>query len=309
MGGSSGYTFQKSSPDQLRQQIRAAELAASEAQFAPKLAQKLNDLLSRVNDRDADLTARRLADVRQALEDKIESSFDLRFGGSVAKHTYVDGLSDVDTLLILRTEDESEARPKDLLNQVADRLAEKLPRTIEVSRGRVAITLKYSPDEEIQIIPAIRADNKLHVPAWNANEWSPIDPEKFARGLTKRNEKCAMKLVPTIKLAKSINATLPEPQRLSGYHIESLAIAAFRDYAGPHVVEKMLPYFFKRMSSLVLSPMKDSTGQSVYVDEHLGRSNSQQRQQAAHLLDRIARRMENATAAGSLDQWKAIIGE
>jgi hypothetical protein len=118
-----------------------------------------------------------------------------------------------------------------------------------------------------------------------------------------------MKLVPTIKLAKAINATLPEPQQLTGYHIESMAIAAFRGYAGPAVVEKMLPYFFEKMKDLVRSPMRDTTGQSVHVDTYLGKTNSVQRLQMSHLLDRVARRMENATAAKSIAQWDAILGE
>jgi hypothetical protein len=55
--------------------------------------------------------------------------------------------------------------------------------------------------------------------------------------------------------------------------------------------------------------MRDSTGQSVHVDAELGKANSDDRQRMTQVLDRIARRMENATAAQSLDQWNAILGE
>jgi len=118
-----------------------------------------------------------------------------------------------------------------------------------------------------------------------------------------------MKLIPAIKLAKSINGTFPEDQQLSGYHIESMAIAAFKNYAGPKTVEKMLPEFFRRMTELVKTPMRDSTGQSVHVDADLGKANSAQRKRLSGALDRIARRMENATAAQSLSQWNGILGE
>ncbi len=46
----------------------------------------------------------------------------------------------------------------------------------------------------------------------------------FQQALTKRNQQCGGKLVPTIKLAKAINGQLPANQALSGYHMESLAI-------------------------------------------------------------------------------------
>jgi Major Facilitator Superfamily len=46
----------------------------------------------------------------------------------------------------------------------------------------------------------------------------------------------------------------------------------------------------------------------VHVDEYLGPANSPQRQILSHVMDRIARRMRNATAAGSTSQWRAMFG-
>jgi len=306
MGGSGrSSTFFTSSPADLQRQIRDSELEFAYANFGPHLAQWLNSLLADVNDRDDQRTQSRLDQIRAVLKDELEDSFDLRFGGSVSKHTFVDGLSDIDILLVLGSSTKK-MLPNTLLNQIASELADKLPRDIEVSKGRIAVTMKYSDGEEIQIIPSVRAVGRLHVPAWDTNEWSKINPEKFKRGLTKRNDECGGKLIPTIKLAKAINDSLPENRKLTGYHIESLAISSFKNYAGKCVVEKMLPFFFQKMAILVKKPIKDSTGQSVHVDQYLGRSNSSERQQLAHILDRIARRMENATAGASLDQWKAL---
>lgn len=90
--------------------------------------------------------------------------------------------------------------------------------------------------------------------------------------------------------------------------MESLAIAAFRDYAGEMTTSAMLPTFFERARELVLSPIKDSTGQSVHVDSYLGAAKSAARLSASHLLGRLARRMRNATAAASTAQWRAIFG-
>ena len=45
------------------------------------------------NDRDAGAVRIRLEEIKAILGDTIESSVDTMFGGSVAKHTYVDGIS------------------------------------------------------------------------------------------------------------------------------------------------------------------------------------------------------------------------
>lgn len=115
-------------------------------------------------------------------------------------------------------------------------------------------------------------------------------------------------IIPTIKLAKAINGTLPEQQRLSGYHMESLAIAAFRNYGETKTTAAMLPTFFEKAKDLVLTPIRDNTGQSVHVDDYLGPANSEARVNTSHILGRLAKRMRNATAAGSKSQWRALFG-
>jgi hypothetical protein len=154
---------------------------------------------------------------------------------------------------------------------------------------------------------ATKSDH-IHVPSSRTDGWSKIDPIAFQRALTDRNEQCGGKLVPTIKLAKAINGELPETQRLSGYHMESVGIAAFREYDGEMTTRAMLPVFFDRAKELVLSPIKDRSGQSIHVDEYLGPENSEARQIASHVLGRIARRMKNATASASTAQWQALFG-
>jgi len=162
-----------------------------------------------------------------------------------------------------------------------------------VGHGRIAVTVTYSDGMEIQLVPAVKTSSGLKVPAWKVNDWAEINPERFAAALRKRNDQCGGKLVPTIKLAKAINATLPEPHQLTGYHLESLAIAAFRGYNGPQTLPKMLPHFFKKIPELLLSPIKDKTGQSVTRDNLPGTKNSPARRDCAHIFERLGRRMDN----------------
>lgn len=306
-----GGAFSGYDPIRLRQEIREAELEQAKTEFVPKLQELLDGYLASVNSRDSEGVQSKLSAIKHHLGDELELSADILFGGSVAKHTYVDGLSDVDALFVMRGADATEQNPDKLLDRMARVLKERLSSigAASVKRGSIAITLEYSDGTELQIIPAGKIGNKLCVPSWSAKGWSKIDPEGFKNKLTKVNQKCGNKLVPTIKLVKAINATLPAAQQLSGYHIEALAVAAFKDYKGPHVSYQMLPEFFRRAKDLVKSPLRDSSNQSLHVDEYLGAKDSPERRQSSHVLDRIARRMENATAARSMTLWRAFFDE
>jgi hypothetical protein len=306
MGGSGG-TF-RHSPRRVADEIQrlASEQAA---EFEANLAREFGGLLSQFNARNTQETAERLTKIKELLRQDLKGTFDTFFGGSVAKHTYVDGLSDVDSMLLISGQ-LAEGNPSDVLAKVAGALRIGLGDRVEVSEGRVAITVRYPGGDEIQLVPTVEAaDGKHKVPSWDSASWSSIDPDKFRNGLTKRNEQCGGKLIPTLKLAKAVNGTLPEAARLSGYHIESLGVAAFRGYEGEKTTVRMLPYFFKRASELVLSPMVDRTGQSVHVDAHLGPAGSHQRRALSHALARIHQRMLNASAAASRDRWMEILGE
>ena len=114
------------------------------------------------------------------------------------------------------------------------------------------------------------------------------------------------KLVPCIKLAKAIIASLPEKRRLIGYHTESLAIKTFKEYSGEKNTKAMLHHFFEQASAQVRQPLADSTGQSVRVDEYLGSPNSLQRRIVADSMNRIARRMKNADGARSVARWREL---
>jgi Second Messenger Oligonucleotide or Dinucleotide Synthetase domain len=308
-GGGGSSTFRRHSPDTLREAVRKAEDESSVKQFEVKLGGTLTELLGAYNSRDAEAVKDRLDAIRAALQGEIEGTFDSLFGGSVAKHTYVDGLSDIDSLILLNDSALENHSPQRALEKMAAIVGAALPGTATVTHGRMAVTVDYGDGMIVQLLPAIKgADGHVHVPSSRRDAWSEINPMAFREALSKRNAECGNKLVPTIKLAKAIHGELPEGQRLSGYHIESLAIAAFRGYTGEKSTSAMLPALFERARDLVLSPIKDSTGQSLHVDSYLGPANSPERLASSHLLGRLARRMRNATAAASVPQWRALFG-
>lgn len=305
-GGGGGGPFSGRNPEKLVQQLRETEENTAVKQFETELAALLSDYLSSANSRDVELVSERLGEIKEALSRKLEGTMDSLFGGSVAKHTYVDGLSDIDSLLILNGSELHNASPNQALATVSKHLEALLSGNYTVSVGRMAVTVTYSDGMQIQLLPAIRTETGVKVPSATHDGWSSVAPQRFQEALSKRNSECAMKLVPTIKLAKAVLGTLPEKQRLSGYHVESLAIAAFRNYGGPKTIAAMLPKFFEKAKDLVREPIRDSTGQSVHVDGYLGTADSAARLSASHVLSRIAKRMHNASANMSQDQWSAL---
>jgi hypothetical protein len=310
MGGSGGGggSYTSWNTERLTKVVRV-EQNRSASIFEVQLAGYLSELLATFNSRDVEKVRERLNQCKAALGEDFDSTFDHLYGGSVAKHTYVDGLSDIDSLLIVNDSELEDLSPPIVLERIDESLRGGLPTGIEVSHGRMAVTVTYPDGMQIQLLPAIRSADVLKVPSSDSEGWSPINPDRFNEALTRCNQECGGKLVPTIKLAKAIIATIPEQYRLTGYHVESLAIAAFRGFAGEKTTATMLPYFFQQAKDLVLYPIRDRSGQSVHVDSYLGDANSVLRQYESRLIGNLAKRMTNASAAQSRAQWEALFSE
>lgn len=308
MGGSGGSGFSVSDPKSVADKLRSAEQTAQKEGFSSEVAQMLGDLLKQFNDRDTEKVQERIGELLGLLGDLVEGSVDTVFGGSVARHTYVDGLSDIDCLLTISDGDVGDRSPSDVLKDVAEIIREKLP-GCNVSAGNLAVTVEYPDGTSIQLLPAVKGDNQLKVASWDGGHWSDINPEKFQQALTKANGFCSGKLVPTIKLVKAVNAGFPDDVRLSGYHIESLAINIFKGYQGEKTTAAMTEHFFQNAGAAVLSPVIDKSGQSVHVDENLGAEGSPVRVRISHLMDRVSKRIKNANARGSISTWQGLFAD
>ncbi len=306
MGGSGGGgSFD---PSEISKKIRQAEKQAQDQGFDTEINTLINDMLRSFNDRDYEATQRHLSTINGTLDSEIEGTIDLRYGGSVSKHTYVDGLSDIDTLAFINNTELINKTPEEVKKYFYDRLVQRLPGT-EISMGQLAITIKYSDGIEVQILPAIKHGDHFRIPnSKGLNEWSHlISPKKFALSLKAVNQNMAGKLVPMIKLAKAIISDLPDNRKLSGYHTEALAIEIFSQYTGTKTIKEMAKHFFDTATNSVLNPVKDKTGQSVHVDDYLGSSNSLERKMASDSLAQVARKMKNADGSLSKRGWEDIL--
>ena len=307
MGGSGSgrYSIGRNEAEELR---REAEEASRRAQIDADVNAMLNRRLIEINRRNSELVEGRLSEIEAALSAQIEGFDRFLYGGSVSKQTYVEGLSDIDALLVLDPNRYGDLAPSEVLANLSLALESALDRgeTPRIRAGDLAVTVTYSDGLELQLLPTLERGDQLAIKAARSDRWSEIDPRSFGQALSAVNQNQAGAIVPAIKLAKVILSSAPETQRPSGYHLEALAIAAFRDYAGPRNPKAMLTRLFESASKNVLSPIADVSGQSKHIDEALGPRGSAERKALSRSLISMARRMENAANAAA---WKALLGD
>lgn len=298
MGGSGGSFYRN--PKKLTEEVNESREIFFKNSLESEVSNLLSSILANANNRDAEAINLHIKEITRALEKNIEGSVNTLFGGSVAKHTFVDGLSDIDALLIINDSELINKSPVEVKDYIAQRLRERYPQT-EIKEGHLAITVKFN-DYEIQIIPAVKRINKIRIPAPSGDEWSDdINPQSFTKALTDINSKLNNKVIPVIKLAKSIIYSYPEQKRLSGYHIEALAVNIFKNYTDTPTTVKMLKHFFIESHKCIRQPMKDLTGQSSHIDDYLKGENSLERELRADALRNTFRKMLIST---TLEQWK-----
>lgn len=307
MGGSGGNYFSGGDPEKTQEQLQISKDETQDAEYVAQCNGYLGALLANYNDRDVEAIDRHLAEILAALGKRLSGSVELKFGGSVAKHTFVDGISDVDSLIMLDSCELAEKAPAEARRELASILRERFP-NVTVTEGKLAVTLSFG-DVEIQLLPAVSCRKDVKIGDSTGESWATIRPTEFTNALTDSNGKLGGKLVPTIKLAKGLISGLPEQQQISGYHLEALAIESFKGYKGSNIPRDMLRHFFARASTLVLAPIEDRTGQSVHVDDRLGSTSSLERKIVSGAFARLARRMANADSARRIDDWKSLFGE
>jgi len=311
MGGGGGV-FHSKSPDEYKKQIREIREQSKDDAFETAINEKINEKLASYNARDTKTHREHISEIKQILEHEEDGTVELKFAGSVSKHTYVDGLSDVDVLVLVNNSELADKTPNEIKSYIKSKLEKKITDIQEIRTGSLTVTVLFSDGTEIQLLPALRKREGYRIPTERGDGWSNVTrPDKFAAKLTEVNQSCGQKVVPVIKLAKSIIGQLPEDQRLSGYHIESLAIKIFRNYPqdAPKTPKAMLKYFFENAKEEVKAPIKDSTGQSLHVDDNLGQADSPQRLRMSYTLYRISNRMKNADLSGNREEWDKILGD
>jgi hypothetical protein len=306
MGGSGGSGFQTSrSADQLREEVRRD---LEQAKLQSEVNAFLTEQLAAINNRDVDLVSQRLDEITEALGDGAVDVDKLLFGGSVAKHTYVDGLSDIDALVVIKGDLLEQDSPQALREATETSLRGGLDmsKVTNIEAG-FAVTVTYHDGTQVQLLPAVARGNDVAISDKAGTGWSLIRPKAFEERLTAANREQGGRLVPAVKLAKAIvDARLTDRDSPGGYHMEALAVDAFRGYNGPRDNRSMLTHFFNHAAERIKTPIADITGQSERIDEVFGAANSQGRLRVSAALGSIGARIGSAS---TVEQWQAIFAE
>lgn len=308
MGGSGGgWRDTRRDALTLQQLHDLAKRGTDQAAYDAEVEGVLKDALSSFNDRDTEKINQHLQNLEDALSKETEGSVQLKFGGSVIKHTYVNGLSDVDMLVCLNNTSLEGKSPAEAMDYFVQRLQASFPRT-KIEAGKLAVTVTFSDGHQIQLLPAVKTASGYRIAAPGGQVWSNvINPTRFAKKLTDVNQAQGRKVVPVIKLYKAMNDALPKQSRLSGYHIESLAIETFKNYDGRRTLKQMLQHFCAQAKDGVIQPIVDSTGQSRHVDDDLGTSHSAGRRRASRAIANLEQKLDSADALTSVDTWKEMV--
>lgn len=300
-GSSSSFHYEPIDKKTLIEKIQQADQQTDQNSYELEINDLLTGLLGHFNNRDVDLIQQHLTTILNALNNEIEGEIATKFGGSVSRHTHLNGISDIDALLILNKSGLETSSPQDVIGYFYEILENRLPNT-EMERSGKTVTLHYK-DGDVQLIPAVRTKTGIKIP--DGDSWSGvIKPELFRDRLTAVNAFLNGKLVPAIKLIKGIIAGFPERSQLKGYHVESLAVEIFgEDFTSEPILKNIVQEFFRKSSKLIQRPIKDVTGQSLFVDEYLGKKESIERYMAADNLERTYRQIELANAGRVKSIW------
>lgn len=308
MGGGGSFNYYKVDSDDIIRKIKESEKETDKQEYETWVRALLDKLLGKLNNRDTEAIAKHIQEIKNALNKEIDGTISTLFGGSVAKNTHTEGLSDIDTLVILNNTELSNKTPKEVLDYFVDRLKKRFPNT-DMIKGDKTITVKFA-DSDVQLIPAVKYKTGIKIP--DADDWSKIvQPSVFARKLTVLNGRLDGKLIPTIKLVKGIISTFPSSYQLKGYHIENLALQVFenkvkQDFSASNL-KRCVVEFFKEAPKYVKKQIKDVSGQSRYVDEYLGKKDNIKRLMVADTLERTFRQLELSDAGNLKSTWKELL--
>src|SRR3989338_3678455 len=145
MGGSGrGFLPSSSNPDAIKDKLKQSISGTKNAEYETNVSSFLNDQLIQYNDRDVKGIQAKLDSIKTALEKDIDGTLNTIFGGSVQKHTYVDGISDVDSLVILNSSELAGKNPEQGKDYFLKVLNDKLKDIKNIQKGDLAVTIEFN---------------------------------------------------------------------------------------------------------------------------------------------------------------------
>ncbi len=262
-------------------------------------------LIANSKRRNADTVTRRLDTICELLRKDGYRAIQTMLGGSVKKGTFVSGISDVDVLLIVNETPFVNQPPNDVIEHIKDVVQGEFPKN-PVRAGKLAVTINYADGMEIQLLPTIRTTSGgMRISDPGNTKWSNVViPENFTKKLTKINRANGGRVLPAIKLVKAMaDCYISRPsKKISGYHMEALAVDAFNGYSGKKDPKSMLIHFLDHSIDAVMIPIDDPTRQTPHVDDGLGTANSDQRKLISGYFENMRGQVRNCNTIAKFNK-------
>lgn len=303
MCGGGGHWYSNRSVAEIKKEIGNQE---EKADFDSAVEALVREELSSVNVRDSVSIGKHIETLIEAIKVEVEESVMVNLGGSVKKHTYVNGISDIDVLVDIGNTKYGDMKPREAIDSIAALIRQRLPNS-KIETGEMSIKVVYSDGTELQLLPAFKTKTGFKIPDPKTSSWSSvIRPDIFAKKLTEINKSNRGMVVPVIKALKGAQDNFPERLKLTGYHIESLAIEAFEAYNGDYSYQSMIGHFCRKIAERVKIPIQDKTGQSLHVDDYLGGANSTARMAVSDNFQRLTSKIIAARESCDIETWKEV---
>lgn len=191
MGGTRGFLKDKDIK-KMQAEIREAEEKTTNEEFEVEVSAEINTLLADYNKRDPNAIKSHIDTIIEAIQKEIDGTCNIAFGGSYQKHTYVDGISDIDLLVLLNNSELINKSPNEVLEYFRTMLKKRFPKN-KIDVGKIAITVHFADGNIIQLLPAVKSGDEFKISNSSGDKWSKIKPRNFTKKLTETNKKIVLK--------------------------------------------------------------------------------------------------------------------
>src|SRR5260370_16436855 len=161
MGVSGGGYFRSERPENVRDALRKEEMARQDQIFETQVSNDIGDLLGEYNNRNADAVRKALERLKKALENDVEDgTITPVFGGSVRKRTYVDGISDIDSLFVLKGDELTGMEPSEALDFFESKVRTAFT-DAKPDKARMSLRIPHE-GVELELLPAAHQAPQQH---------------------------------------------------------------------------------------------------------------------------------------------------
>lgn len=208
---------------------------------------------------------------------RVFANCEFAISGSLWKHTFAFGVSDIDVLCSVNS---SELSP----HHVVSRLASAFSSTSSIIKHQTHVTLPSPFGVTIDIVPVMVVSGEIVLIHSSGDRWVRARPELFATVLHHANLSSRNTLKPSIRVLKSLLSRCSFAPLLKGHHIEAICMHASSEFAGNFKVTTLLEFILSQLPRLAGLHLVDTSGQLRFIDDYLGASDSNERRRLSTYL-------------------------